>query len=66
MGEKEVDFMTKRHEEFKEIYPNLEFFDKETLKQIEPNVVKMLDGSDRHEAIIGSGMRKSCCAMNFC
>lgn len=66
VGEKEVDFMTKRHEEFKEIYPNLEFFDKETLKQIEPNVVKMLDGSDRPEAIIGSGMRKSFCAMNFC
>ena len=26
VGEKEVEFMTKRHEEFKEIYPELEFF----------------------------------------
>lgn len=66
VGEKEVEFMTKRHEEFKEIYPELEFFNKETLKQIEPNVIKMLDGSDRPEPVVGSGIRKSFCAMNFC
>ena len=66
VGEKEVDFIKKRHEEFKEIFPDLEFFSKETLKQIEPNIVKMADGSDRPEEIVGSGVRKSFCAMNFC
>lgn len=66
VGDKEVDFIQKRHEEFREIYPDLEFFTKEDLKAIEPNVVKMADGSDRPENIVGSGMRKSFCAMNFC
>ncbi|MCI5968809.1 FAD-dependent oxidoreductase [Helicobacter sp.] len=66
VGDKEVDFIKNRHEEFKEIYPDLEFFTKENLKEIEPNVVKMADGSDRTENIVGSGMRKSFCAMNFC
>lgn len=66
VGDEEVDFITKRHQEFKEIYPQLEFFTKEDLKEIEPNVVKMADGSDRAENIVGSGMRKSFCAMNFC
>ena len=66
VGDKEVEFMQKRHEEFKEIYPELEFFTKEDLKEIEPNVVKLANGSDRPENIVGSGMRKSFCAMNFC
>ncbi|WP_299550085.1 FAD-dependent oxidoreductase [uncultured Helicobacter sp.] len=66
VGDKEVEFIQKRHEEFKEIYPDLEFFTKEDLKEIEPNIVKLADGSDRPENIVGSGMRKSFCAMNFC
>lgn len=66
VGDKEVEFITKRHEEFKEIFPNLEFFTKEELKKIEPNVVLMADGSDRKENVVGSGARKSFCAMNFC
>lgn len=66
VGEKEVDFIKKRHEEFKEIFPNLELFDKDKLREIEPNVVKMSDGSDRQEEIVGSGVQKSFCAMNFC
>ncbi|AWI33640.1 FAD-dependent oxidoreductase [Helicobacter apodemus] len=65
VGDEEVEFMKKRHQEFQEIFPNLEFFTKDTLREIEPNVVKMLDGSDRVEDIVGSGSRKAFCAMNF-
>ncbi|MDE5925562.1 MAG: FAD-dependent oxidoreductase [Helicobacter sp.] len=66
VGDKEVEFMQKRHEEFKEIYPELEFFTKEDIKEIEPNVIKLADGSDRAENVVGSGTRKSFCAMDFC
>ncbi len=66
VGDKEVEFIKKRHEEFKEIYPELEFFDKDTLREIEPNIIKLADGSDRKENVVGSGMRAAYCAMNFC
>lgn len=66
VGDKEVEFMQKRHEEFKGIYPKLEFFTKEDIKEIEPNVIKLADGSDRAENVVGSGTRKSFCAMDFC
>ncbi|WP_121763181.1 FAD-dependent oxidoreductase [Helicobacter burdigaliensis] len=65
VGDKEVEFIKQRHEQFKEIYPELEFFTKDTLREIEPNVIKLADGSDRPENVVGSGMRKSFCAMNF-
>lgn len=66
VGDKEVEFIQKRHEEFKEIYPELEFFTKEDIKEIEPNIIKLADGSDRAENVVASGMRKSFCAMDFC
>ena len=66
VGDKEVEFIKNRHEAFKEIYPQLEFFDKDELRKIEPNIIKLADGSDRPENVVGSGMRKSFCAMNFC
>ncbi len=66
VGDKEVEFIKKRHEEFKEIYPELEFFTKEDIKEIEPNIIKLGDGSDRAENVVASGMRKSFCAMDFC
>lgn len=65
VGDKEVEFIKKRHEEFKEIYPNLELFSKETLRDIEPNIVIDENGNNRSENIIASGTRKSFCAMNF-
>lgn len=66
VGDREVEFIQKRHQEFKEIYPELEFFTKEDIKEVEPNVIKMADGSDRVENVVASGVRKSFCAMNFC
>ncbi|MDE5592254.1 MAG: FAD-dependent oxidoreductase, partial [Helicobacter sp.] len=65
VGDEEVEFIGKRYEQFREIFPNLEFFNKGILREIEPNVVKMFDGSDRKENIVGAGVRKAFCAMNF-
>ena len=39
VGEKEVEFITKRYNEFKEIFPYLELWDKEKLRELEPKLV---------------------------
>lgn len=65
VGEEEVHFIKERFEKFKEIYPQLEFFDKQKLKEIEPNIVLGENGEDRKENIVGMGMTKAFCAMNF-
>ncbi len=39
VGKDEVEFITKRYHEFKELFPYLELWDKEKLKELEPKVV---------------------------
>ena len=39
VGEKEVNFITNRYNEFKELFPYLELWDKEKLKEKEPKIV---------------------------
>lgn len=46
VGDKEVEFITKRYHEFKELFPYLELWDKEKLKELEPKLVEMPDGTD--------------------
>ncbi len=52
VGDAEVEFITKRCEQFKELYPYLEFFDRETLAKIEPVIVE-----GRKENIAAMGVR---------
>ncbi|PAF50818.1 FAD-dependent oxidoreductase [Helicobacter sp. 13S00477-4] len=65
VGEEECEFMKKRYEDFKEIFPNLEFFDKNKIKELEPRVILDSSGNDRFENVLGSGFQKDWCAMNF-
>ncbi|WP_121020747.1 FAD-dependent oxidoreductase [Helicobacter vulpis] len=65
VGDKECAFIAKRHEEFKEIYPGLTFFDKAKIKEIEPMVIAEQHGLDRPENVVGSGFEKYWCGMNF-
>ncbi|MBR7118210.1 MAG: FAD-dependent oxidoreductase [Helicobacteraceae bacterium] len=65
VGDKECDFMTKRHEEFKSIFEGLQFFNKNEIKKIEPKIIEGLDGNDRIENIVASGYLESWCAINF-
>ncbi|WP_069637183.1 FAD-dependent oxidoreductase [Campylobacter pinnipediorum] len=58
VGEKEVNLIKSRYEDLKEIYPYLQLFDKEKLKQIEPNVVFDLALNERKEEIIAMGVEK--------
>ena len=55
VGEKEVEFLLQRYEEFSELFPYLEVWDKEKLKVLEPKVVWGEDGIERPEQIVGIG-----------
>jgi len=55
VGKKEVEFLLHRYEEFSELFPYLEVWDKEKLKELEPRVVFDKDGNERKEEIVGIG-----------
>ena len=55
IGEDEVEFLLHRYEEFSELFPYLEVWDKEKLKELEPKVVWGEDGMERPEQIVGIG-----------
>lgn len=56
VGECETAEIRQRFEKFKELYPYLQFFDKQKLKQIEPNVILNSDGSERKDDVVGMGV----------
>ena len=55
VGDEECEFMEKRFNEFKNLYPYIRKFDKEEIKKIEPKVVEGLNGNDRSENILAMG-----------
>lgn len=65
VGDKEVEFITKRYHEFKELFPYLELWDKEKLKELEPKLVEMPDGTDRPESIVAMGARDQYTTVDF-
>lgn len=65
VGDEEVEYLLQRYEEFKELYPYLEVFDKAKLKEIEPKLILAEDGSDRKENIIGVGAYNEYSTIDF-
>ncbi|MBW6488134.1 FAD-dependent oxidoreductase [Sulfurimonas sp.] len=57
VGKKEVEFLLHRYEEFSELFPYLEVWNKEKLKELEPRVVFDKDGNERKEDIVAIGAR---------
>jgi len=57
VGDEEVEFLLHRYEEFSELFPYLEVWDKEKLKEVEPRVVYDVDGNERPENIVGIGTK---------
>lgn len=55
IGKEEVEFLLHRYEEFSELFPYLEVWDKEKLKSLEPRVVFDDAGNERPETIVGIG-----------
>ncbi len=65
IGYEECRFMLKRYEEFKELYPYLEVYDKQKLEQIEPALIFDKDGNGRDEEIVGVGATDEYATANF-
>lgn len=65
VGDYECDFMVKRHEAFKEIFPCMKFYNKEQIKIIEPKIIEGNDGRDRPENVVASGFDSDWCAVNY-
>lgn len=57
VGDEEVLFIKDRFENFKNLYPHLELFSKEDLKEIEPAVVFDEFGKERKEDIVAMGTK---------
>jgi malate dehydrogenase (quinone) len=57
IGDEEVEFLLNRYEEFSELFPYLEVWDKEELKTIEPRVVLDEMGNERPERIVAIGAK---------
>lgn len=57
VGKDEVEFLLHRYEEFCQLFPYLEVWDKEKLKELEPKVVYDAHGKEREEEIVGIGAR---------
>ena len=57
VGDEECAYMKKRFNEFKKLYPYVEFWDKKKLKTLEPKVVLGASGKDRAENIVAMGAK---------
>ncbi len=56
VGDSECEQIRARFEQFKELYPYLEFYDKNELKKIEPKIIASGDG-DRPENVVAMGVK---------
>ncbi|HIP29624.1 MAG TPA: FAD-dependent oxidoreductase [Sulfurospirillum arcachonense] len=56
VGDEEVAYMRNRYKDFKELFPYLEVFEKDKLKEIEPKLVFDENGNERPESIVGVGV----------
>jgi malate dehydrogenase (quinone) len=60
VGEEQVEYIKKRQNDFSDIFPNMEYWDKNRLSQIEPMLCK-----DRKETISAMGSLDDYCAINY-
>jgi len=65
VGEKEVEFLLHRFEEFSKLFPYLEVWDKQRLKELEPRVVLDKNGNERPENIVGIGAKDQWTTVDF-
>ena len=65
VGKKEVEFLLHRYEEFSTLFPYLEVWDKERLKELEPRVVFDEYNNERDEDIVGIGARNQWTTVDF-
>ncbi|MBR8463419.1 FAD-dependent oxidoreductase [Campylobacter sp. faydin G-24] len=57
VGDEEVARLMARYDEFKEIFPYLELYKKDDLKDIEPNLIFDARGNERPENLVAMGVK---------
>ena len=65
VGDEEVRYIKNRYEEFKTLYPYLEFYTKEQLAEIDPAVFFDKDGNERPEDVVGMGAQGEYTTVDF-
>ncbi|PNV82452.1 MAG: malate:quinone oxidoreductase [Sulfurimonas sp.] len=65
VGTKEVEFLLHRYEEFSELFPYLEVWNKEKLKELEPRVVFDEEGNERKEEIVAIGAKNQWTTVDY-
>lgn len=65
VGEEEVDYLLQRYEEFREVYPYLEVFEKKKLKELEPKLITDENGNDRDDEVVGVGAYNEYSTIDF-
>lgn len=65
VGDEEVEFLLHRYEEFSELFPYLEVWDKEKLKELEPRVVYDENGDERPENIVALGAQNQWTTVDY-
>jgi len=67
VGKQEVEFIRNRYEEFKELFPYLELWDKEKLRELEPKLVyaDKEQTQDRDEEILAMGAHDQYTTVDF-
>ena len=65
VGDKEVEFLLHRFEEFSKLFPYLEVWDKTKLKEYEPRIVLDKNGKERAENIVALGARDQWTTVDF-
>lgn len=65
VGSREVKFMLERYDEFSQLFPYLQVWNKEKLKEVEPKVVFDDKGNERHEPIVGIGAQNEWTTVDY-
>ncbi len=65
VGEKEIDSLHARYAEFKECYPEIEWWDINKIHKFEPLIAQDGNGKKRKEPIAAIGCEKDWCAVNY-
>ena len=64
-GFRRGQFIKKRYAEFKELYPYIEFYDKDKIREIEPALIYDENGREREEDVVGMGAQGQWTTVDF-
>lgn len=64
VGEREVEYMRRRHAEFADAFPYMELWEAQRIADLEP-AVALIDGRLRREPIVASGTTTEICAVDY-